>query len=346
MQPLISIVMPAYNVETYIPRSIESVLNQTYKEFELIIVDDGSPDRSGNIAEEYARRDAKICVIHQANGGLSDARNTGMKVARGKYILFVDSDDYIDESLLENVVHVAEKEAADVTIFGYFIDRISVGKKKLERQDICANYGIYKYEDLKNIQIDSKLLQMVGYAWNKLYNMQFLRKNKCTFTKGLSVVEDIVFNLSVLSKLNKLIILDKPLYHYIHRERKTLINMFHKNAFILHKKGIVSRKKIFEAWGINQNTINEFIALGHIIGIRYCCANMFYYKNELTPTERLNYIKLMLDDEFTQEIINNFRCKNTIDLIMKFTVKYKMNSMLFMLYMFNARKNRIGIKDK
>lgn len=116
--PMVSIIMPVYNVEKYIRGSIDSVLAQTYTDFELIIVDDGSPDYSPQICDEYASKNNRIRVIHKLNGGLSSARNTGVDHANGKYILFIDSDDTIEPDLLEKVVPVAEKENADVTIFG------------------------------------------------------------------------------------------------------------------------------------------------------------------------------------------------------------------------------------
>ncbi|MEN6414603.1 MAG: glycosyltransferase family 2 protein [Veillonellales bacterium] len=337
-RPTVSVIMPVYNVEKYISKAIESVLGQTYRDFELIIVDDGSPDRSGEIAEEYAKKEDAIRVLHKENGGLSDARNAGIVAAKGKYTVFMDSDDYLEDNLLEQAVYAAEEQQADVVMFGYFIDRINAAEQLADRETIYYPYGIYEYADLKNIQINANLLQMVGYAWNKMYLSQLLKQNNFMFTKGLSVVEDIVFNSAVFSKLKKLIIIDSPLYHYIHRERKTLVNMFHKDVFILHKKGITSRKKLFEAWGINQNTINEFISFGHISGIRYCCANMFYYKNELKLKEKYNYIKLMLNDQFTRQMIQSVRSKNKTDLIMKYITKYRLNILLLMLYSYNARK--------
>lgn len=335
MQPTVSVIMPVYNVEQYISQAIESVLNQTYKNFELIVVDDGSPDRSGEIAEAYARKNAAVRVIHKKNGGLSDARNAGTIMATGKYIVFIDSDDYMEANLLESTVCAAEEQKADVVMFGYFIERINAEEEIVEREPI---YYPYESTDLKNIQIDSNLVQMVGYAWNKVYRSQLLKQNNLMFTKGLSVVEDIVFNSAVFTKLQKLIIVDKPLYHYTHRERKTLVNMFHKDVFMLHKVGIASRKKLFEALGIKQNMINEFISLGHLSGIRYCCANLFYYKNELKSKEKYNYIKLMLNDQLTKQLIEKFRCRNKSDLIIKYIVKYRMSSLLFMLYSVNARK--------
>lgn len=101
MEPLLSIIVPIYNVEQYLERCIESIINQTYKNLEIILVDDGSKDNSGTIADTYASKDNRIKVIHKENGGLSDARNHGLDQAKGKYIIFIDSDDFIDSSMCE-----------------------------------------------------------------------------------------------------------------------------------------------------------------------------------------------------------------------------------------------------
>lgn len=112
MNPLISVIVPIYNVEKYLARCVDSIVNQTYKDFELILVDDGSPDNSGKICDEYAKKDSRIKVVHKKNGGLSDARNAGMAVATGEYISFIDSDDYVSDDFFECLLDVMNKKTA------------------------------------------------------------------------------------------------------------------------------------------------------------------------------------------------------------------------------------------
>ena len=118
----ISVIVPVYNVERYLKRCIESIINQTYKDLEIILVDDGSTDSSGNICDEYKKIDKRISVIHKKNGGLSDARNEGLKVVTGTYIAFVDSDDFLDLDMYEYMQKNIEKENADIVICGTKID--------------------------------------------------------------------------------------------------------------------------------------------------------------------------------------------------------------------------------
>ena len=117
---LVSIVVPIYKVEQYLERCVQSICNQTYPKLEIILVDDGSPDQCGELCEMYAKKDERIRVVHKENGGLSDARNEGVKYATGKYILFVDSDDYIAEDLVEKTVEVAETQNCDIVLFDYY----------------------------------------------------------------------------------------------------------------------------------------------------------------------------------------------------------------------------------
>ncbi len=117
---LVSVVVPVYKVEQYLERCVKSICEQTYQELEIILVNDGSPDRCGEMCEELAQKDNRIQVLHKQNGGLSDARNAGVKLATGKYLLFVDSDDYIAKDLVEKAVAEAEKMACDMVLFDYY----------------------------------------------------------------------------------------------------------------------------------------------------------------------------------------------------------------------------------
>ena len=118
-KPLISVIVPVYNVEQYLPKCIDSILAQTYENLEIILVEDGTKDSSGVICDEYAAKDARIRVIHKENGGLSSARNAGMEIARGEYFGFVDSDDWIEPEMYENLMALAQKYDADVFVKGY-----------------------------------------------------------------------------------------------------------------------------------------------------------------------------------------------------------------------------------
>lgn len=215
MQKLISVIVPIYKVEPYLDRCIQSIQNQTYRNLEIILVDDGSPDRCGEISDRYAAEDARITVIHKPNGGLSDARNAGLAIAKGDYIAFVDSDDFIHPQMYERMLQAAEKEKADMVISDW--QKVAEG----ERPPTDAKTG----DD--NIQvIDGKDIQYLYFqkpesritytvAWNKLYTRELFR-GRCYPTGKVHEDEFITFKLIYDAK--RIVYLPEQLYFYLVRD--------------------------------------------------------------------------------------------------------------------------------
>lgn len=336
---MVSVIMPVYNVEAYIRKSIESVLKQTYGDFELLIINDGSPDNSIKIAKEYEQQDSRIKIIDKVNGGLSDARNVGMQYAKGKYIYFLDSDDYIEANLLEVVVNHAETYNSEVVLFGYYIDYVNSNDNLKSRRTVSVKNGQYTAASAKNIPLTQDLLPILGYAWNKLYKKDFIDINKALFVKGVSLIEDILFNEIILSKAMSIVIIDKPLYHYIQRERTTLASTFYKNSYELQLKSTKARENILKAWGGNGDRIQEIIAYQHVQSIRFCCANMFYYKNGMSFKSKYKYIKSMLEDDITKERICFYSANTITDVIIKNIIRHKVSLILTLIYIINSRKH-------
>lgn len=231
---LTSIILPCYNVESYLPRAIESVLAQTNPNFELLIVIDGSPDNSKIIAQEYALKDNRIKVFEKDNGGLSDARNYGLERAKGEFIYFMDSDDYIESNLLEDNLKIIQEENLDFVIFGYIQD-----DENAEGNLIASKVVVPKLTTLTkghSIELDSHHIGLMGYAWNKVYRRSFLNQHNFRFEKGISLVEDILFNAPIYTISQKIVFNPKAYYHYFNRPVITLMKQFHKNSFELKKE--------------------------------------------------------------------------------------------------------------
>jgi glycosyltransferase involved in cell wall biosynthesis len=225
--PLISIVVPIYNVEKYLPKCIESILNQTYTNFELILVNDGSPDNSRQICEEYARRDDRIRVINKENGGLSSARNTGIHKAAGEYLGFIDSDDYIDESMYQELYNNAIRYSADVVI----CDFIKVQEDQVPKMDNSE----YIAESFSNIQALKQLYDPVienrvkwVIACNKLYKKCLFYDLK--FEEG-RIYEDEFIAHKILYKSNKITFIPNKLYYYVQRPTSIVGSPFSVKKF-------------------------------------------------------------------------------------------------------------------
>lgn len=208
---LISIIVPVYNVEQYLPRCVDSLINQTYQNLEIILIDDGSPDRCGEICDEYARKDNRIIVAHKPNGGLSDARNKGLDIAKGEYVMFVDSDDWIDRDTCKTVVNLADSNQSNIVIFGvrnvYDSGKIEVFPPKYSGIVSCEKCI---YSLLCKIQE----FGIFNYACNKLYNKRLFEGIR--FQKG-RLAEDQGLIYKLFHKANRICVCEKIFYNYYQR---------------------------------------------------------------------------------------------------------------------------------
>lgn len=211
MKGLISIVVPIYNVEKYIDKCIESLINQTYKNIEIILVDDGSKDNCGNIIENFAKKDRRIKIIHKENGGLSDARNYGIDIAKGEYICFVDSDDYVKKDMCECMLKLSEKYNSDITILNR-IYKFDNGDEKLRFIDDNKILELNKEEAL--IELNS-FNNFDMSAWGKLYKMKLFENIR--FPVG-RLSEDYFIMYKLFDNSNKIVYSSYPVYYYMQRD--------------------------------------------------------------------------------------------------------------------------------
>ena len=211
--PLISVIIPIYKVEKYLNRCINSILEQDYKNLQIILINDGSPDKCPIICDAYAKKDNRINVIHKSNGGLSDARNAGIKSAKGEYIVFVDSDDYVDKSYISQLYYLLQKYKADISICGY----TEVLENSSRIHSYSKNYNekiINKSDAMKEAILSNKGFFIV--AWNKLYKRSIFLNNMILFPKG-KINEDNFINYKLYFYAKKIVYTDQPLYHYVKR---------------------------------------------------------------------------------------------------------------------------------
>ncbi len=205
---LVSVVVPIYKVEKYLEKCVSSIQRQTYQNLEIILVDDGSPDHSGEMCDVYVEKDSRICVIHKANGGLSDARNAGAEKATGKYLLFVDSDDYIAEDLIEKAVRTAEKTCCDIVLFDYF--HVEDGIKEIRETNLPPKKKI-------SLEKEKNLLLIPPASWLKLFNREFYERTGISFPKG-RYYEDLGTTPKFVLEAGSVVYLPEALYYYIVRK--------------------------------------------------------------------------------------------------------------------------------
>lgn len=216
MEPLISIIIPIYNVEKYLEKCLRSVVNQTYKNLEIILVDDGSPDKCGEICDFYSKIDKRIKVIHKKNGGLSEARNYGLDIMQGKYVMFIDSDDYIALNTCALVIETAEHKNADIVFVSYSLcDNDNFKFNDLKR---VKAKKISKKKALKSILTNSSTKSgqaIYQMAWGKLYSKNLFKEIRYPVGK-IHEDEFVIYKLIDMSK--NCMVINKKLYAYRQRD--------------------------------------------------------------------------------------------------------------------------------
>jgi glycosyltransferase involved in cell wall biosynthesis len=212
VEPTVSVIIPVYQVEKYLDKCIASVVGQTYQNLQIILIDDGSTDRSPAICDEWKERDPRITVIHQPNGGLSRARNAGLKVATGKFVGFVDSDDWIEPNMVECLLAALQKTDADIAVGGFegFTEdskSIPYAKAKSTERSLCSTGDALK-----------RLLLLRGFirnfVWNKLYRRTVL--SGIAFPEG-RLYEDVTWTAQVIGNAKSVVCVNQIFYHYLHR---------------------------------------------------------------------------------------------------------------------------------
>lgn len=210
MFPKISVIVPVYKVEQYLPRCVDSILSQSFTDFELILVDDGSPDNSGKICEEYAQKDNRIRVFHKLNGGVSSARNLGLDNAQGKWVVFIDSDDYVERGYLQELIEIVKEYKTEFVSIDVFEQPILQENVYLLRKDFRLLFTKYKIDKFCP-------------PWGKLYNRNLIEQCHLRFNPTVHIGEDVMFVLLYILNLKSLVLLksDKYVYERMNQESLT-----------------------------------------------------------------------------------------------------------------------------
>lgn len=221
MDEKISIIVPVYNTDHYLEKCIQSILDQTYKNLEIICIDDGSTDNSGYILDEFANKDQRIRVVHKQNEGVSIARNVGLKMVTGQWIGFVDSDDYISESMYETMLKANKGQGADIISCGYFLEYEDRCVKAINKKDVPST-AIETPQFYKYIYERDEYKGVASYLWTRLISRNILYTKSgellTTFSSEYDVSEDLVFLAEVMQRSENSLYVSDSMYYYLQRE--------------------------------------------------------------------------------------------------------------------------------
>lgn len=292
---MITVIVPVYNVEKYLSKCIESIINQTYSDLEIILIDDGSTDRSGEICDEYQKKDNRIKVIHKKNGGLSDARNWGLNIATGKYIAFLDSDDWIDKDLYKQLYNLINKYNSDIAICNF---------KNAYSEDIELIYSD-KEEVYSNVQALEKIyseqyLQMI-VAWNKLYRAEIIKDKRYPVGK---IHEDEFLTPILLERANKIVYTNSELIYYRQTPNSIMNSKFNiKRLDYLYS--VDNRIKLFKEKKLDY-------LYSKALGEKVTAIINFYYKTKKSDLEEKSLIIEKLNNTLDEIKYKELRGKDKI----------------------------------
>ena len=272
MQPLLSIIVPIYNVEQYLDRCIQSILNQTYQNLEIILVDDGATDCSGAIADSYAAKDKRIKVFHKENGGLSDARNYGLEHVTVDYILFIDSDDFIVNIMCERLITVASSNNADIVSCNYYIyrgdDDISIHTMSVQDDKrTFTGMDMLRYYLLKTEPFD------LNVVWNKIFKLDlFNGVEPVRFPKG-RVQEDNFTIFRLFLNANSIVTVNEPLYYYVQRAGSIMANFTRRFMIDTIESHMYMSDYLMNHCSSVKNELQLYLLNSYVELSRRVCAN-------------------------------------------------------------------------
>ncbi len=295
MEYLINIVVPVYNVEKYVERCIKSIINQTYKNLRIILVDDGSTDSSLQICDEYAKKDNRIHIIHKENGGVSSARNAGIEYAQksgGGYIAFVDSDDFIDENMYSTLIEIAKDHDADIVECGY----IRINGTKIINKNNTGKIHIYSGKKAcEEVFFGPQIWEGISaLIWDKLYRISLFENMRFQL---VSVSEDTTLTPKLLYLSRKVVKIDKNLYNYVFTE-----GSFSASPWDIKRlDAIDARRSIAEFFKENREEIlykyNKSIYMSTLTNGYYECRKRSYDKKLKKKAKEL---KLVIESEYKE----------------------------------------------
>lgn len=334
---VVTVVLPVYNVEKYLERCLKSIANQTYRNLEIIIVDDGSTDRCPEICDEWEKKDNRIKVVHKENAGLGFARNTGIENATGEYICFFDSDDYIDLNTIEKIYELAEKEKADIVTFGFCnVNKDgTVGKVNIP----CPKKLLYEGNEIQ----EEFLPDLIGpdtstgeytNLWMSVcgafYSMQLIKKIEWRLVSEREIISEDIYSLLLLYKhVNRVSVLQEALYFYCEnstslthtyrKDRYEKIKHFYKECLKVCQKleyGDAVRKRLMYPY-----LSNTIAAMKMIVSVE--CSN---------KEKKLN-LQEIIDDETLQSVLEKFQLKKEVKTrkIFLYLIKHKEYEICFII---------------
>ncbi|MFY9198790.1 MAG: glycosyltransferase family A protein [Acutalibacteraceae bacterium] len=327
--PKFSIVMPVYNTEDYLKTAVESVLNQDFNDFELILVDDCSTDSSSLICDELEFVDSRIKTIHlEVNKGLSTVRNVGIDNSQGEYIFFMDSDDRIEPDLLSVINKSSEENPAQAIMFGFIEDYYNKNLELKESYEVVyPSFALNNKEDVRKEIIDIEKSTLFGYSCNKFYSLNYLKQINIEF-QTIRLIEDFLFNLHFFENVRTFNCVEYAGYHYNKRVNQSLTGRFVEEYFELQVIRVSGLLEQYKKWNMCNDEIKTALANIYVRYIFSALQRNCDTRSNLTHKERKEWLNNLYNQDLYNELIPYSSPDTKLVSFMSKNLKKRKNYML------------------
>lgn len=336
--PTISVVIPVYKAEADLPRCINSILSQSYSDFELILIDDGSPDNSGTICDQYAEKDHRIHVIHKKNAGVSAARNDGIAASTGKYITFIDSDDYIDADFFQAALDEAMHHDADLYVSGIHMDTYQDGVLSDTLTYQIKQHRVLSVKELLEAARSEYPIICICGPWCKLYKRDLIGKHNILFNTNMCYSEDTDFNLSYLDHAETVVFSDRSFYHYCRSNNESLFSRFHPETYETHTAAYDKMRQLMYRLNCCDEAMVWFER--HYFTLLLGCMHEYYrFYEQSSAKDKYNLIKKVGRNKYLHAVnTQTFSKQNRLIYILLRCKAYALVQFLFFLH-YRVRKH-------
>ena len=329
---VVSVIVPIYNVRDFIDKGIGQLQNQTYRDFEIILVDDGSTDGSYEECKKWEKEDIRVKVLHQQNKGAGGARNLGVENARGKYIYFYDIDDEVSHRLLEYNVQMMEKLSVDMIVFGYKSIDVTY---KAEVTVTFTEHHIENNQQLRDVYVDEFVLKVNGFPWNKFYRKSFLDKHNLRF-EDQRIQQDEVFNLLCYKHVEKMFISSEILYDYYVYQKGNTRSRYIPDRFDIYKSVRQHFENLKAFWNLNDKRLDDYLNKRFYDSVMSCMLfNLTHTNCPLSLKQKKEEMERIMTDSLTiqafdyadkaqlglEQYLYRLACRNTSVIPLEFLVR-------------------------
>lgn len=331
---LISIIIPIYNAEKTIEKCVQSVINQSYCNIEIILINDGSLDKSLYLCEKLASIDKRINIINTENKGVSNARNIGINSARGKYIMFADSDDYVDKKWCETLIQNLYLET-ELVISNIYCVNYDNGEIYVENNLKYSNYKLSVIDFYKVFK-----WKLLNQPYNKIYSTDIIKKHNIKFNNDLSLGEDLLFNLEYLSYCERITVINSNLYYYIKGKENSLCNKYYKNLYQIQTKLYLKMKKKLEEDSEKFEVYKQEFYNDYLFSLINCIQNILSNKNKDNIVQKYIQAKEIIKSKEFNDCIYN----SNVNYIFLNILKLKSITLIKIYYILCKLKSKYTMK--